>query len=354
MIDQLVEQLKARFAELEAQMSDPGVISDRERYAEVGREYRELQPARELAVEYATLKDDLEGARELLEEGEDAEMRKVVEEAPARLAELEEEIRLAMVERDPNDDKNVLVEIRGGTGGDEAALFAGDLYKMLTRYAEERGFSTEVLSQSVSEMGGFKDVTFAVKGDGAYSVFKFEGGTHRVQRVPETESQGRIHTSTATIAVLPEAEEVEVEVDPNDLQIDVYRSSGPGGQSVNTTDSAVRITHKPTGIVVSMQDEKSQLQNKDKAMRVLRARLLDREIAEQQAKIASERKAQVGSGQRSEKVRTYNFPQGRVTDHRIKLTSHNLEGVLGGDLSEFTDALSAEEKRQRLETATIG
>jgi len=354
MIEQLVEQLKARFAELEGQMSDPEVISDRERYAEVGREYRELQPAQELAVEYATLKDDLEGARELLEEGEDAEMRQLVDEAPARLAELEEEIRLAMVERDPNDAKNVIVEVRGGTGGDEASLFAGDLYKMLTRYAEVRGFSTEVLSQSASEMGGFKDVTFAVKGEGAYSVFKFEGGTHRVQRVPETESQGRIHTSTATVAVLPEAEEVEVEVDQNDLQIDVYRSSGPGGQSVNTTDSAVRITHKPTGIVVSMQDEKSQLQNKERAMRVLRARLYERELAEQQAKIASERKAQVGSGQRSEKVRTYNFPQGRVTDHRIKLTSHNLDGVLGGDLSEFTDALAAEEKRQRLETAAVG
>jgi peptide chain release factor 1 len=353
-IERLVEQLKTRFAELEGQMSDPGVISDRERYAEVGREYRELQPARELAVEWATLKDDLEGARELLEEGEDADMRRVVEEAPERLAELEEQIRLAMVERDPNDDKNVIVEIRGGTGGDEAALFAGDLYKMLTRYAEERGFSTEVLSQSASEMGGFKDVTFAVKGDGAYSVFKFEGGTHRVQRVPETESQGRIHTSTATVAVLPEAEEVEVAVDQNDLQIDVYRSSGPGGQSVNTTDSAVRITHKPTGILVSMQDEKSQLQNKERAMRVLRARLYERQLAEQQAKIASERKAQVGSGERSEKVRTYNFPQGRVTDHRIKLTSHNLDGVLGGDLSEFTDALSAEEKRQRLETAAVG
>jgi peptide chain release factor 1 len=354
MIERLVEQLKARFSELEEMMSDPAVISDRERYAEVGREYRELGPARQLAVEYATLKDDLEGARELLAEGEDAELRKVVEEAPGRLQVLEEEIRLAMVERDPNDAKNVLVEIRAGTGGDEAALFAGDLYKMLTRYAEERGFSTEVLSQSGSEAGGFKEVTFAVKGEGAYSVFKFEGGTHRVQRVPETESQGRIHTSTATIAVLPEAEEVEVEVDQSDLQIDVYRSSGPGGQSVNTTDSAVRITHRPTGIVVSMQDEKSQLQNKERAMRVLRARLYERELAEQQAKIASERKAQVGSGERSEKVRTYNFPQGRVTDHRIKLTSHNLDGVLGGDLSEFTDALAAEEKRQRLETATVG
>ena len=350
-IEKLVEQIEARFAELERQMSDPEVIGDRERYAEVGREYRDLQPAHELAGEWRMLKDDLEGARELLEEGADPELQKVADEAPARLEELTEEIRLAMVERDPNDSKNVLVEIRAGTGGDEAALFAGDLYKMLTRYAEERGFSTEVLSQSAAEVGGFKEVTFAVKGEGAYSVFKYEGGTHRVQRVPETESQGRIHTSTATIAVLPEAEEVEVEVNQGDLQIDVYRSSGPGGQSVNTTDSAVRITHKPSGIVVSMQDEKSQLQNKDKAMRVLRARLYERELAEQQAKIASERKAQVGTGERSEKVRTYNFPQGRVTDHRIKHTSHNLEGVLAGELSEFTDALSGEEKRQRLEAA---
>jgi peptide chain release factor 1 len=354
MIEQLVEQIRARFAELEKMMSDPAVIADRKRYAEVGREYRQLRGARELAEEYATLKDDLEGARELLAEGEDAEMRAVVDDAPARLEALEEEIRLAMVERDPNDEKNVIVELRAGTGGDEAALFAGDLYKMLTRYAELRGFSTDVLSQSASEAGGFKDVTFEVRGDAAYSVFKFEGGTHRVQRVPETESQGRIHTSTATIAVLPEAEDVDVQIDPNDLQVDVYRSSGPGGQSVNTTDSAVRITHKPTGIVVSMQDEKSQLQNRDKAMRVLRARLLEQQIAEQQAQIASERKAQVGSGERAEKVRTYNFPQGRVTDHRIKHTSHNLEGVLDGELEEFTNALSAEEKRRRLDAAAGG
>ena len=351
MIESLVQQIESRFSELEAQMSDPEVISDRERYAAVGREYRELQPAHELAGRWRTLRDDLEGARELLAEGEDEEMRQLVEEAPAQIEELEEEIRLAMVERDPNDAKNVIVEIRAGTGGDEAALFAGDLFKMLSRYAEELGFSIEVLSQSASDSGGFKEVTFEVKGEGAYSVFKFEGGTHRVQRVPETESQGRIHTSTATIAVLPEAEEVEVEVNQNDLQIDVYRSSGPGGQSVNTTDSAVRITHKPTGVVVSMQDEKSQLQNRERAMRVLRARLYERELAEQQAKVASERKAQVGSGERSEKIRTYNFPQGRVTDHRIKHTSHNLEGVLAGQLREFTDALSAEEKRQRLEAA---
>jgi peptide chain release factor 1 len=353
-IDALVGQIEVRFAELEREMSDPAVIGDRERYAAVGREYRELEPARGLVAEYRTLVDDLEGARELLaEDGDDAELRKVVEEAPGRIEELEEEIRLAMVERDPNDGKNVLVEIRAGTGGDEAALFAGDLYKMLTRYAEERGFSTETLSQSNAEVGGFKEVTFEIKGEGAYSVFKYEGGTHRVQRVPETESQGRIHTSTATVAVLPEAEEVEVEIDPGDLQIDVYRSSGPGGQSVNTTDSAVRITHRPSGIVVSMQDEKSQLQNKERAMRVLRARLYERELAEQQAKIASERKAQVGTGERSEKVRTYNFPQGRVTDHRIKHTSHNLDGVLAGALGEFTDALAAEEKRQRLEAAAV-
>ncbi len=342
-------QIETRYAELEQEMSDPAVIADRQRYAEVGREYRRLSGANALASEWRTLSDDLEGARELLAEEEDEELRRVVAEAPARLEELAEEIRLAMVETDPNDEKNVLVEIRGGAGGDEAALFAGDLYKMLTRYAELHGFSTEVISQSPAEQGGFKDVTFAIKGEGAYSVFKFEGGTHRVQRVPKTESQGRIHTSTATVAVLPEAEEVDVEIDPNDLQVDVYRSSGPGGQSVNTTDSAVRITHKPSGIVVSMQDEKSQLQNRDKAMRVLRARLLEKAIADQQAELSAERRSQVGTGDRSEKVRTYNFPQGRVTDHRIKLTSHALDEVLGGDLREFSDALAAEEKRSRLE-----
>jgi len=348
-----VGQIEARFGELERQMSDPEVIADRARYAEVGREYREIEPAHHLAREYRKLHDDLEGARELLaEDGDDPELRRVANEAPERLRELEEEIRLAMVERDPNDDKNVLIEIRAGTGGDEAALFAGDLFKMLTRYAEQRGFKTEVLSTSPADVGGFKEVTFAIKGDGAYSVFKYEGGTHRVQRVPKTESQGRIHTSTATVAVLPEAEDVEVEVADEDLQIDVYRSSGPGGQSVNTTDSAVRITHKPSGTVVSMQDEKSQLQNRQKAMRVLRARLYERALAEQRAEIESERRAQVGTGERSEKVRTYNFPQGRVTDHRVKHTSHNLDEVLGGDLSEFTDALSGEERRRRLEVAT--
>jgi peptide chain release factor 1 len=349
-IDQLVEQIEGRFTELERLMSAPEVIGDRERYAEVGREYRELGPAHELAREYVHLRDDLEGAKELLaEDGDDPELRQLVADAPARLEQLAEEIRLAMVERDPNDSKNVLVEIRAGTGGDEAALFAGDLFKMLTRYAEQRGFATEVISQSPAEVGGFKEVTFAIKGEGAYSVFKYEAGTHRVQRVPKTESQGRIHTSTATVAVLPEAEEVEVDLDPNDLQVDVYRSSGPGGQSVNTTDSAVRLTHKPTGIVVSMQDEKSQLQNREKALRVLRARLYEQKLAEQHAEIASERRSQVGSGERSEKIRTSNFPQSRVTDHRVNLTAHNLDQLLAGDLREFTDALAAEEKRQRLE-----
>src|ERR687892_785732 len=247
-----------------------------------------------------------------------------------------------MVEPDPNDEKDVIVEIRPGTGGEEAGLFAADLYRMLSRYAERRRFKPEPL-----ELGD-GHYTFAVKGNGAYSVFKYEGGTHRVQRVPETESQGRIHTSTATVAVLPEAEDVDVDIDQNDLQIDVYRSSGPGGQSVNTTDSAVRITHKPSGIVVAMQDEKSQLQNRQKAMRVLRARLYEQALAEQRAELAADRRAQVGTGERAEKIRTYNFPQGRVTDHRIKLTAHNLEGVLGGELDELSDALSADERRRKL------
>jgi peptide chain release factor 1 len=342
-IEQLVEQIEARFADLAAQMSDPEVIGDRQRYADVGRAYSDLEPAAELAREWRNARSDADVAAELLEDGEDAELRATMAAARERVEQLDEEIRLAMVEPDPSDEKNVIVEIRPGTGGEEAGLWAGDLFRMLTRYAERRGFATEPLSV------GDGQYTFAIKGRGAYSVFKWEGGTHRVQRVPETESQGRIHTSTATVAVLPEADDVEIEVDPNDLQVDVYRSSGPGGQSVNTTDSAVRITHKPSGIVVSMQDEKSQLQNREKAMRVLRARLYERALAEQQAELAASRSAQVGTGERAEKIRTYNFQEKRVKDHRVNLLVHNLDAILEGDLDEITAALEDDEKRRRLE-----
>jgi peptide chain release factor 1 len=337
-IDDLVSQIEKRFGELQQQMVDPAVINDRERYADVGREYRRLEKAHDLAVQYRHAADDAAGARELLAEGDDPELRDLLERSDERIDELVEEIRLAMVESDPADDKDVIVEVRQGTGGDEAGLFAGDLFRMLTRYAERRGYKVEPLSVSDG------DYVFAIKGQGAYSVFKYEGGTHRVQRVPETESQGRIHTSTATVAVLPEAEEVDVEIDPSDLQVDVYRSSGPGGQSVNTTDSAVRITHKPSGIVVSMQDE----------MRVLRARLLEQARAEQEAELAADRRSQVGSGERSEKIRTYNFPQDRVTDHRVKVTKNGLPAIMAGELDEFTAALEADEKRRRLESASVG
>ncbi len=347
MIEGLVEQVEARFGELGQQMSDPAVIADRDRYAEVARAYRQLEPAAQLATEWRRACDDAAGAEEIISEaGEDAEMRELLRGARERIEQLEEEIRLAMLERDPNDSKNVIVEVQGGAGGEEASLWAGDVYRMLTRYAERRGFEAEPI-----EIGEGK-YTFEIKSrppEGAYSVFKFEGGTHRVQRVPVTESQGRTHTSTATVAVLPEAEEVDVQIDPKDLQVDVYRSTGPGGQSVNTTDSAVRLTHRPSGIVISMQDEKSQLQNREKAMRVLRARLYERALAEQRAELAADRRSQVGTGDRAEKIRTYNYGERRVTDHRVKLTTYNLEQVLAGELDEFTAALTADERRRRLQ-----
>jgi peptide chain release factor 1 len=348
MIEDLVAQIESRFAELGEQLTDSEVISDRERYAEVGRAYSQLEPAAKLAAQWRRAQDDAAGAEEMLEEdGEDPEVRVELTQARERIEQLEEEIRLAMVQRDPNDEKNVIVEIQGGAGGDEAGLWARDLYRMLTKYAERLGFQTEAMDVSEGKY------TFEIKGSnqssGAYSIFKFEGGTHRVQRVPATESQGRIHTSTATVAVLPEAEEVDVEINQNDLQIDVYRSSGPGGQSVNTTDSAVRITHKPSGIVVSMQDEKSQLQNRERAMRVLRARLYEQALAEQQAELAADRRSQVGTGDRAEKIRTYNYGERRVTDHRTKLTVHNLDQVLEGELDELTASLQSDEKRRGLE-----
>ncbi len=348
----LAEETLARYEALTEELSDPNVYSDGRRYAEVAKEHARMRRGAEWSRELLDAIEEGREARELIPTAESGEEREFYA-AEARTAEkkaeeMTEKIRAELIDRDPNDDKNVILEIRAGAGGDEAALFAGELYEMYTRYADHLGFKHRTLSSNPAEVGGYKEVIVEIEGDRAYSMFKHEGGTHRVQRVPKTESQGRIHTSTATVAVLPEAEDVEVEISPNDLEVDVYRSSGPGGQSVNTTDSAVRITHKPTGLVVTCQDEKSQLQNKEQAMRILKSRLLEREIRERQEREGAIRLAQVGSGDRSAKVRTYNFPQSRVTDHRVGLTSHDLEGILGGDLEEFTRALAAKERADRL------
>jgi peptide chain release factor 1 len=341
-IDELVDELERSYTEAQERMSDPAVYNDRREAAAAGRKLKELEEPYRLAREWRQARSDLDAARA------DGDLRELVPELEAHLADLEPPLREALVPADPDDDKDAIVEIRQGVGGDEAALWAGDLYRMLTRYAERRGLRVEELGASPNDGGGFKEVTFAVKGAGAFGTFKWEGGTHRVQRVPETESQGRIHTSTATVAVMPEAEEVEVEIDSNDLKVDVYRSTGPGGQSVNTTDSAVRLTHLPTGLVVSMQDEKSQLQNRQKALRVLRARLYELERERQRAQLDATRRSQIGSGERAEKIRTYNYPESRVTDHRIKHTVHQLDRVLEGELDEFTDGLKAEERRRTL------
>ncbi|MGB1675134.1 MAG: peptide chain release factor 1 [Miltoncostaeaceae bacterium] len=345
----LVEQVERTRAELSEALSDPDAASDRSRYADLTRRYAGLEEAAGLAARWRDADEQAAEAREMLAEGEDEDIRALLKEAEDAIGELEPLIRHAMVAPDPNDSRDVIVEVRAGAGGEEAALFARDLLDVYSRYAAARGFRVELLDVSEADAGGVKEATFAVKGTGAFSVFKHEGGVHRVQRVPATESQGRIHTSTATVAVMPEAEEVDVKIDQNDLKIDVYRSSGPGGQSVNTTDSAVRITHVPTGIVVSMQDEKSQLQNRERAMRVLRARLLEKAQAEQEAEMRDTRRAHVGSGDRSEKIRTYNYPQNRVTDHRIGVTVPLKEQVLQGQLASLTDALQAEERRLLLE-----
>jgi peptide chain release factor 1 len=352
----MLEKLKSladRYEKLSELLCDPEVVADTKKLRELSKEQADLQEKYEAYLEYKKITEQLDSAKAMLHEKLDDEMRELVkmeiEECSAKKQELEERIKVLLLPKDPNDDKNVIVEIRGAAGGEEAALFAADLYRMYTRYADMQGWKTEVLEANVSDLGGFKEIIFMVKGKGAYSKLKYESGAHRVQRVPETESGGRIHTSTATVAVLPEAEEVEVEIKESDIRIDTFCASGPGGQSVNTTKSAVRVTHIPTGIVVSCQDGKSQNSNKEKALQVLRARIYDKIRQEEEAKYADERKSKIGTGDRSERIRTYNFPQSRVTDHRIGLTLHKLEQVLTGDLEEIITALTLEAQAELME-----
>ena len=358
MLDKLSE-VEKRYEEIEHRLYDPSVVADVEQYRQLMKESAALQPIVEKFREYTAAKRYAEEARGLLDGGGlDKEMRELAEQELAENREkaeaCAEELKLLLLPRDPNDQRNVIVEIRAGAGGEESALFANSLQRMYTMYAERRGFGTEVMNRNETELGGCKEVSFMVTGDGAYSRFKFESGVHRVQRVPETEAGGRIHTSTATVAVLPEAEEVELEINPADLQIDTYRSSGAGGQHINKTESAIRITHLSTGTVVECQDERSQFKNKDKAMRVLRARLFERKQQEQDAAIAADRRSQVGTGDRSERIRTYNFPQGRVTDHRIGLTLYRIDAIMDGDLDEIIDALITADRAEKLQAAGEG
>ena len=353
MIDRL-ESIARRYREIDAEMARPEVATDHERLTKLAREQRSLREIVSTYEEYRRAQHEMESAREMLRHEKDQEMQEYLRSeerrAAAQVGELEERLRILLLPKDPNDDKDVVVEVQGAEGGEEAALFAADLFRMYGKWAEKKGWKVEVVDARPSEKGGFDKIEFEVRGHGAYSQLKYEGGVHRVQRVPKTEAQGRIHTSAATVAVMPEADPVEVEIKPEDLEIKTSTSTGPGGQSVNTTYSAIRMTHKPTGLVVSMQDEKSQLQNREKALRVLRARLYDLKLAEQQEKIGAQRRTMVGSGGRSEKIRTYNFKENRVTDHRIKLTLHKLDQVMAGDLDELVNALIAADRASRLET----
>ena len=346
--------LEERYEELSIKVSDPAVIADQETWRVLCKEQSDITPIVEKYKEYKTAKINMEEARLLLDDKLDKDFREMVqkemEDEREKMTQIEEELKVLLLPKDPNDEKNVIVEIRGGAGGDEAALFAGDLLRMYQMYAENINWKIEVLNMNATELGGIKEVSFEIKGQGAYSRLKYESGVHRVQRIPSTESGGRIHTSTVTVAVLPEVEEVEVDINPNDLRIDVFRAGGPGGQCVNTTDSAVRITHIPTGLVVSCQDEKSQHKNKDKAMRILRSRLYELMQSQQDAEIAQQRKSQVGTGDRSERIRTYNFPQGRCTDHRIGLTLHRLDAILNGDLTEIIDSLITHYQAEKLKS----
>lgn len=351
MFDRLEDTVN-RYEDITAELGNPDVVNDQNRFRKLMKEQSSLAPLIATYTEYKNCKQTIEDSLQLLDEESDEELKELAKEelneAKKRVEELENEIKILLLPKDPNDDKDIIVEIRAGAGGDEAALFAAELFRMYTHYVESKGWKVEVVNADETGIGGMKEIEFMVKGQGAYSVLKYESGVHRVQRVPETESGGRIHTSTCTVAIMPEAEEIDFHLDMNDCKFDVFRASGNGGQCVNTTDSAVRLTHIPTGIVISCQDEKSQLKNKDKALKVLRSRLYEMELAKQHDAEAEARRSQIGTGDRSEKIRTYNFPQGRVTDHRIKLTLHRLENVLNGDLDEIIDSLIAADQAAKL------
>lgn len=349
-----LQTFENRYEELNLKLYDPTVAADRELYAKLMREHKEITPIVEAYRTYKTLTSTIKESKEILDSSSDKELKELAQmelkEASSSLNEIEDELKILLLPKDPNDDKNVIVEIRGGAGGDEAALFSAVLFKMYSMYAEKNGWNVEIIGLNETEIGGFKEISFMIEGQGAFSKLKFESGVHRVQRVPETETQGRVHTSTSTVAVLPEAEDVDIDINPKDLQIDTFRASGAGGQHVNKTSSAIRITHLPTGMVVECQDERSQLKNKDKAMKVLRARLLDQELQKATAEIAEERKSQVGTGDRSERIRTYNYPQNRVTDHRIGLTIYHLDAILSGNLDDVINPLIAAYRAEQLES----